>query len=265
MTKLISRFPLISYFLLTYLLTWSVEVPMMLTARGVIDLQLPHWLEAFAAFGPFAAALIVLNVTRGGAGVGQLFTSLFRWRVPGLWLTAAVLSPVAVMLIALAMAGEITKLFSGMLFSELIANGKLLEIVVMGGVLRGIGEEPGWRGFALPLLRGRFGPLLATLALWPVWLFWHLPSFLMRPEFALGAWLGLSVGIFCAATWSTLLYDKTRSVLMIVIWHALINITRSIAGAASSDAFFAFAQIMMGVGLMIVIYWLIRRPGKYPR
>jgi hypothetical protein len=52
---------------------------------------------------------------------------------------------------------------------------------------------------------------------------------------------------------------------MIVIWHALINITRSIAGAASSDAFFAFAQIILGVGLMIVIYWLIRRPGKYPR
>jgi membrane protease YdiL (CAAX protease family) len=113
------------------------------------------------------------------------------------------------------------------------------------------------------LLRGRYGPLLATLAIWPVWTCWHLPSFLMRPEFALGAWLGFSLGILAASAWSTLLYDKTRSVLMIAIWHALINITRNMAGAASTDAFFAFAQAMLAIGLCVIVYWLFTRPGKY--
>jgi hypothetical protein len=78
-----------------------------------------------------------------------------------------------------------------------------------------------------------------------------------------GAWIGFSFGILSAAVWSTLLYDKTRSVLMIAIWHALINITRSIALAVSTAAFLAFAQIMLGVGLITIIYWLITRPGRY--
>jgi membrane protease YdiL (CAAX protease family) len=137
------------------------------------------------------------------------------------------------------------------------------EVLVLGGVLRGLGEEPGWRGLALPLLRGRYGPLLATLILWPVWTCWHLPSFLIRPEFAVGAWLGFAVGILAATAWSTLLYDKTRSVLMIAIWHALINITRNIAGTASTEAFFAFAQVMIGIGGIVFVYWLIARPGRY--
>jgi CAAX protease family protein len=96
-----------------------------------------------------------------------------------------------------------------------------------------------------------------------VWLFWHLPSFLMRPEFQVGAWIGFSFGILSAAAWSTLLYDKTRSVLMIVLWHALINITRSIALAVSTAAFLAFAQVMIGIGVVIIIYWAIKRPGIY--
>ena len=237
---------------------------MMLAARGVIDLQLPHWLEALAAFGPFVAAIIVLQCSQGGAGVRDLFASLIHWRVPGLWLAAALLSPILIMLLALMITGETDQLFSGSLFSELSASGKLVELILVGGILRGLGEEPGWRGFALPVLRSRFGPLLATLALWPVWLLWHLPSFLMRPEFQLAAGIGFSVGILSATAWCTLLYDKTRSVLMIALWHALINITRGIALAASSAAFLAFSQVMLGVGLVIIVYWLFKRPEKYP-
>jgi membrane protease YdiL (CAAX protease family) len=167
------------------------------------------------------------------------------------------------MFVALAFTGETGKLFSGELFREILAQGKLVELLFIGAVLRGVGEEPGWRGLALPLLRERHGPLLATLLLWPVWACWHLPSFLSRPEFAMGAWIGFSFGILAAAAWSTLLYDKTRSVLMIAVWHALINIMRNIAGTASTEAFFAFAQTMMGVGLCVIIYWLVVRPGKY--
>lgn len=260
---MIRRWPLLSYFLLAYFFTWVIEVPMMLAARGIITLELPHWLEAMAAFGPFVAALVVLNVTRGPDGIRELFASLLRWRVSTLWFAAAVVSPFLILFAALAMTGQTAELLSGRLCAAIADEGRWVGILVTGGLLRGIGEEPGWRGFALPLLRGRFGPLLATLALWPVWACWHLPSFLMRPEFQLGAWIGFSFGILAAAAWSTLLYDKTRSVLMIALWHALINITRTMAGSVSSEAFFAFAQLMTGIGLLVIVYWLIVRPGRY--
>ena len=57
------------------------------------------------------------------------------------------------------------------------------------------GEEAGWRGFALPHLRERHGPVKASLLLGVVWNFWHLPLWLMS---------GLSGGdlLFYIATFS---------------------------------------------------------------
>jgi membrane protease YdiL (CAAX protease family) len=259
----IRRHPLLSYFLLAYIFTWAIEVPMLLGARGIIDVHLPMWLEALAAFGPFAAALIVLGMGSGQVGVKKLFASLVNWRVPGFWLIFTVVSPFVVLVAALSMTGETAKLFSGELCRDLLAGGKLFQLVFIGGVLRGIGEEPGWRGFALPFLRRRFGPLLASFALWPAWWLWHLPALLTRNEFQSVQFVMFGLGILAAAVWCTLLYDATRSVLMLVLWHALINITRGMALSVSMAAFLAFAKVVVAVAVVIIVYWLLRRPKPY--
>lgn len=263
---MIRRFPLLSYFVLAYLLTWAIEVPMALGIRGVIDFHLPLWVEAIAAFGPFAAAVIVLGVTEGPEGVSRLLASLCRWRVPPLWFLVTVVPPFLVMIAALAITGETGKLFSGQLCRDLVDAGKMMELIFISSLIRGVGEEPGWRGYALPMLRERHGPLVATLLLWPVWALWHLPSFLARPEFAVGAAIGFTFGILAATAWTTLLYDKTRSVLMIAIWHALVNITRGITGAASNEAFMAYAQVALVLGVAVMLYWIVTRDNsRYAR
>jgi hypothetical protein len=45
---------------------------------------------------------------------------------------------------------------------------------LLGGPL---GEEPGWRGYALPRLESAFGPVRGTLLLGLLWTGWHLPLF----------------------------------------------------------------------------------------
>jgi membrane protease YdiL (CAAX protease family) len=259
----IRRHPLLSYFLLAYLFTWAIEVPVMLSAWGNIDFHLPLALEALAGFGPFAAAVIVLACCSGKSGIKTLLASLVKWRVPGGWLMFTLISPFVVLVAALAMTGETMKLFSGELCQDLMAGGEFFELLVIGGILRGIGEEPGWRGFALPILRRRFGPLLATLALFPAWWLWHLPALLTRNEFQAFQFVMFGLGILAAAVWCTLLFDATRSVLMLALWHALINITRGMALSASTAAFMAFAKVVLAVAVVIIIYWLIRRPATY--
>lgn len=257
------RFPLASFFLLAYVITWTLASPHMLTARGIVDLPYTRVLEILAAFGPFAAALVVLGVTQGQQGINNLFASLMRWRVPPAWLLFSIFSPLGVLVGAVAWQGQLPRLLSGDVFSEIVAAGALVQLVLIGGLLQGFGEEPGWRGYALPQLRGRYGALLATLALFPVWLFWHLPFFLARPEFALGAFLGFSAGIFAAAVWCTRIYDVTRSVLMVALWHALINMARNVSLAVSPEAFRSFGMIVLMVALVIIAVWLWRRPGPY--
>ena len=71
------------------------------------------------------------------------------------------------------------------------------------------------------------------------------------------------LGILAAAVWCTMLYDVTRSVLILALWHALINITRGMALSASMAAFLAFAKVVVAVAVVIIIYWLVRRPDSY--
>src|SRR5215471_20883036 len=58
--------------------------------------------------------------------------------------------------------------------SSLLYVVTILSLMIFGSPL---GEEPGWRGFALPRLQQRYGPLAGSLVLGPLWALWHLPLF----------------------------------------------------------------------------------------
>ena len=258
MKALIRREPLLAFYLLAYAWTWAIGIPLMLSRRGRIAADLPHWLEPIAAFGPFLAALLVAWIVAGPDGPAGIFASLKRWRVGAGNLAFALLSPIALLLVAVALAALLGQPpdFANPRLAELASAAGLLDLVLAGAVLQALGEEPGWRGFALPDLRRRFGPLGATLALFPVWLLWHLPFFLSRPEFGLAQWLGFSFGILSAAVWLTLIMERSGSVLMAVIWHAMVNICRGLALAISMAAFLAIGNAVLLGALVIVAYWL---------
>jgi len=254
--------PLLPFFLLTYLISWSFSVPLLLSVMGVIPVKLPHSLEIVAAFGPFAAALIVARYYCGAAGVRWIFDGLKRWRVGSFWLAFSVLSPFVLLLIALVMfrlRGDTWPDFAGEGVLQLLTVAGLVKLIIVGGLVQGLGEEPGWRGIATPVLRSRYGPLVASLALFPIWLCWHLPQFLSRPGFGPLQFVLFGIGILSATIWFTLLWDKTRSILTAVFWHTFVNIARNIALAISPAVFMSFNMMITVVALVIIGYWLMRR------
>lgn len=170
---------------------------------------------------PLLAAVFVLSRTGGAAALRAVLRSFRHWRVGRGWLTFTVLSPVA--------------------------------------FLQSLGEEPGWRGCLLPGLLARFGRLPATLLLFPVWWLWHLPFFLSRPEFGVAQLLGFGLGILAASVWMTLLWEGTQSILMAIVWHMLLNITRGIAGAYSTTVFLAYGLVVT-LGAVVIVIWWIRTP-----
>jgi membrane protease YdiL (CAAX protease family) len=90
-----------------------------------------------------------------------------------------------------------------------------------------LGEEIGWRGYALPRLQARYSALVASLILGLVWNLWHLPLFAMAGNFhqdlPLSLFLLQSLVLTLLMTW---VYNHTRgSLLMAHLFHTASNVT----------------------------------------
>src|SRR5512139_1098084 len=86
----IKRHPVTSFFVLAFIGTWTLYVPVLLSPRGLGLINIPDGL-VFAMFmlstyaGPFVGAWIVTRVIDGQEGVRKWFRRMLQWRVNWLW------------------------------------------------------------------------------------------------------------------------------------------------------------------------------------
>jgi membrane protease YdiL (CAAX protease family) len=254
--------PLLAWISLAYLWTWVTVLPLLLQKWGLVDLKLPDAWEAVGAFGPLAAAYLVIRRTEGTAGTVAFWRRLTDWRVGSGALALTVLLPVAFLLLAAVLVTVQTgspPSLQALGTGRLGTPGAVVDLLLVAAVLQSLGEEPGWRGYVLPKMLQRLQALPATLLLFPVWWLWHLPFFLSRPEFGLPQFIGFGVGILSASIWLTYLWERTRSIVVAVGWHACLNITRGIALGFSTSMFLAYGMVVAVGALGIVVWWLVRR------
>jgi membrane protease YdiL (CAAX protease family) len=225
---LLARHPLVSFFVLAYAGTWLFELPYVLSeyGAGLLPTRSPVllWTSPVSIFmGPFLAAFVMTGATEGREGVRRLLRRFVLWRVGLRWyLFAFVGIPVIALLSVVVLPGVLGS-FQGLgALSPLFLLGMFAYAVFPGGAL---GEEPGWRGFALPRLQSLHGPLLGSLILGPLWGLWHLPLFL-TPWNELTAFnvVVYALTTTCLAIMYTWVFNNTKgSVLMAILIHASFN------------------------------------------
>jgi uncharacterized protein len=230
---LIRRGPLWTFFVISFAVAW-----------GFIPFG------SFGAFGPLVAALIVVPITQGMAGLRQLGSRLLRWRVSWRWYAIAVGVPLAVFMIAVPLTVALGAPAPSL--AQLAPWYSLLMVFALGLInpMEGpLGEEPGWRGFAQPGLQASRSPLAATAILAVVVSLWHLPLVLM-PQFDLPP-LGL-LTTFAITFWYAWLVNRTGgSVLLTVLAHATQGIVRPTA--FWDDPAFGNLEFTLECGLWCVL------------
>ncbi len=181
-------------------------------------------LQAVATFAPGVAALVAVGRGSGWVGAKKLLEATVRFRVRGRWYAVALLGPPVVIGAAVAadvgLGGRMPDFPSPGRW--LLLPGLFLLVLLIGGPL---GEEPGWRGYALPALQRRFGPLRGTLALGVLWAVWHLPLRLVpgtaQAQVPLTLFIVQTVAVSLILAW---IYSGTDgSLTLVVLTHASIN------------------------------------------
>lgn len=229
----VRRHPLVAFFVLTYALTWGA---------------LPF--GSFFATGPLLAALIVIPITQGWAGLQELGSRMIRWRVGWIWYALAIGVPLTVFLVTMVL-----NIALGAGAPSLAQFSPWYSIIVVFAVrlvnpLDGpLGEEPGWRGFAQTRLQVDRSPLAATSILALLVAVWHAP--LLLPQFEFGLRPIELLTTFAITFWYAWLFNRTGgSVLMTLIAH-------STQGMIQPPALWAVEAATTRVVLLDCVVWCV--------
>lgn len=247
MLAFIRRSPLISYFVLAFVISWAgvllVVAPEGLPGKS--DRMQALFPLAYLAMlvGPTVAGLGVTYIVAGRDGLKNLRTRLFSWRVHPLWYAAAlliapVLSLVVLLPLSLTSSEYLPALFGAQgTLTGPVSTGSVASIIMMGlmvGIGAGVFEELGWTGFAVPELRKRDQVLTTGLILGLLWGAWHLLVSFWGSGTATGAFslalflptLPTAFGVLPAyrvlMVW---VYERTQSLLVAMLMHASLTAT----------------------------------------
>jgi uncharacterized protein len=94
----------------------------------------------------------------------------------------------------------------------------------------GLGEELGWRGFALPYLLERYSTLVSGLILGALWAIWHFPYALTRGTFLSAVPLHwFFINLLALSVIYTWIFIHTHgSLLLALLFHAAGNTTSNL-------------------------------------
>lgn len=246
----------LTYALLAYGSSWAWWVPMLV--RGDVVRRGDGWPTHLPGLlGPAVAAVVVTVVIEGRPGVAELGARVARWRVGwSWWLLVAGTA-------ALALLGLVVPLLTGddvpglQAFSRYSGMGELglAGMLVVAFVVNGLGEETGWRGFAVERLLARRGLTATAVVVGALWAGWHLPLFWINDSFrsfgALGI-LGWTIGLAAGSVVLTWIYRGAgHSVLLAAAWHTAFNLTS--ATEATGDVVPAISSTLVIVVAVAVV------------
>jgi membrane protease YdiL (CAAX protease family) len=237
-TAFVKRHPLVAFFVLAYALTWPL-IPLVSVS--------PLW--GFPAlFGPALAAIIVVAVADGRDGLRDLLGRMARWRVGARWYAVALGLPAVLALAALGL-----HLVLGGQGPFELGGLSVLNFVVFVLI---VGEELGWRGYALPKLLAERSVLAASLILGALWGAWHLPTFFVpgAPQygFPFSAFVLLTMAYSVLFSW---VYLRTRgSVLIATLLHGAINLSQGffLGGVDPARVYWLLAAVYGVAALALV-------------
>jgi membrane protease YdiL (CAAX protease family) len=127
---------------------------------------------------------------------------------------------------------------------QIPATSDLLgEFLFPSFFLIALGEEPGFRGFALPRLLAGRSALSASLILGVLHAIWHIPLFIFGSDHPI-----IAVIVVCGAVLNTWLFNNTNgSVFLAMLLHASINLMVGIFNPLFTGADAQMHLVMLAV------------------
>lgn len=259
----IKRHPLVGFYGLAYGFAWLVWIPFLVLSQnglGWLPFKAPAIPFALVgSFGPALAAIVMTAFVQGSPGVSRLLRRLVQWRVGFPWYLLSVLAYPVAFFVASVLLGSIP-------LSSVLQHGSLFltyypTVLVLHVFLGGLGEEPGWRGFALPRLQDKVGPVPASLIVGVLWACWHLPLNLV-PELGhanLNFVLYLLLGVVLSVIMTWVYNNTAGSLLIMMVLHEAQDATSDLSLLMAPGYLDRTLAYVIGCGFIAALVLLFTR------
>jgi uncharacterized protein len=224
MSTFVKKYPALSLFVLALILGTA---PSLAVAAGL----LPTGATQLSALGAGTAGIILATLEGRKGGVQELLGRVLIWRVGIQWWAFALLF----MIIPAVAALYLFHLFGGppVDWSGLGPLYSVVPSMIILIIFAGLGEEFGWRGFALPRLQARYNALVSSLIIGALWAMWHIPLYFIKGTSQydwqmegglLPTLLGYSAFVIAWSIQYTWVFNNTKgSVLLAAVVHGAGN------------------------------------------
>jgi len=226
------RYELALFVLLAFAISWAMHIPLALATLGSGDptASIGSPLNLLAPWGPGVAAIIMTAVVMGRRGPGTLFRQLRDWRVGIRWYLIAVLLPGGLWLVGRALDALLGRSYR----IESVATdpdlAPYLAGFLIGAFVYTLGEELGWRAYALPRLQEHRTAMIAAFVIGVLWGLWHVPTFVAQGHTGTDL-VPLVVSPIAASVLFTWVYNSTGgSLLLVWLFHTASTITGYLFG-----------------------------------
>lgn len=259
--KLSPKHEVIVYFLVTILLTWLLWLPALLIKKFGVSFVLPY--SFFITIGIFVPSIngFIFAYLSGGEGeVNSLFKSLLNVHIRAKWLLFILLvlpGVSAVSYLILSLSGS---MLPQVQFAPWFIPIAFIYIFIFMGPL---GEEAGWRGFALKRMLLIFYPMKAAVLLGIVWSIWHLPLFFITgttqnalTEFGIiPVIFGYFLYTVMISVLITLLYIMSNgSVFGSMLLHTVANLSLGVVPLIFSQTGAIVVLLVLSITTTLIVY-----------
>lgn len=250
------KHPLLWYFILTFAITWGLASLYFLFPTFFVrisgEMSVANPLFILAVWAPNIAGVVVVAVSEGKVAVVRLLKRFVPVHVSLVWyMLVLFLMPAAGVLINVITSTPIKFLT--------LPTGEFLSLLFVLLITGPLGEELGWRGFALPRLLHRHSASVSSLILGVIWAIWHFPSFfvpgLPQAEAQIVIFFLGAVSLSIIITW--IMIHTTGSVFLSFLLHYTVNFTISVLGTRL--IYVMLFQFVLAVILLAVFGWNLRR------
>jgi membrane protease YdiL (CAAX protease family) len=254
--SLVKRHPLIAFFLLAFALSWIFWLPLVFL-RDTIPATQGLVLLILGSSVPSLLAIVLTAIVLGRESLRKLLGRLLIWRVDPRWYLVVVLGPAA-----LAGGMVVFNAFVGgpaLSFSTSLLLGVVIPLAFSIFPGSALGEEIGWRGYALPRLQAGRSALSASLILGVIWAFYHLPlSFTGQAFRSPSLFVPFAISTIALSVILTWVYNSTGgSLLLVVLLHATANLPLTLLleplGGRAMLPFSLFVGLMVVAAIVVVV------------